>query len=96
MGVSPRGVAATYLSGTATGVIGSLFLICRPEGAAAQGIPVETGSHLAVALWLGGAVVLGIAISYGILRTRSRTSAEKQMTDQATKDLYMKENRDAN
>ncbi|MET3843879.1 hypothetical protein [Bradyrhizobium sp. OAE829] len=94
MWILHRGLAAIYLSGTAT--IGSLFLLCLPEGAAAQGLPVETGSHLPVALWLGGAVVLGIAIAYGILRTRSRTSAERRMTDQATKDLYVKENRDAN
>jgi hypothetical protein len=56
----PRGVAATYLSGTATGIFGSLFLFSLPEHAVAQGLPVETGSHLPVALWLGGAIVLGI------------------------------------
>ena len=66
MEILPRGVAATYLSGTATGIFGSLFLLYLPEHAVAQGLPVETGSHLPVALWLGGAVVLGIAIAYEI------------------------------
>jgi len=64
-------------------------------GAVAQGLPVDTGSHLPVALWLAGAVILGLAIMYGILRTRNRTSAERRMTDQATKDLYASEDRDA-
>jgi hypothetical protein len=65
------------------------------ENAAAQGLPVYLGSPIPLAIWVAGTVVLGLVIMYGILRTRSRTSAEKKMTDQATNDLYAKEDRDA-
>lgn len=40
---------------------------------------------------LSGAVVLGLAIAYGIMRNRSRTRAEKQITEQATKNNYAEE-----
>jgi hypothetical protein len=60
----------------------------------AQGLPVETGSHLPVALWFIGAAVLGLVLAYGIMRNRSRTRAEKHITDQATKKAYAQENRD--
>jgi hypothetical protein len=62
-----------------------------PSAADAQGLPVYTGSHLPVALWFAGAAVLGLALVYGIHRNRQRTSSEKQITEQATKDLYAKE-----
>lgn len=55
---------------------------------AAQGLPVQNGPMLPVALWWIGALVLGLAIAYGILRNRSRTRAEKALTEQATKNLY--------
>lgn len=61
------------------------------DAARAQGAPVETGSHAPVALLFIGAGILGLAIAYGILRNRSRTAAEKQLTDSATKDLYRQE-----
>jgi hypothetical protein len=65
-----------------------------PDNLAAQGLPVETGSHLPVALWFIGAVILGLALAYGITRNRRRTIAEKRVTDQATKSLYAEEERD--
>jgi hypothetical protein len=49
---------------------------------------------LPLALWVAGACVLGLVIAYGILRNRTRTRADKQVTDQATKDLYAREERD--
>jgi NADH:ubiquinone oxidoreductase subunit 6 (subunit J) len=61
---------------------------------AAQGKPVQTASQVPVALWLIGVVVLGLVIAYGIMRNRSRTRVEKQTTDEATKNLYAKEERD--
>jgi hypothetical protein len=60
---------------------------------AAQGQPVETGSHLRVALWFIGAGILGLALAYGIMRNRRRTIAEKQATEQATKSLYAEDER---
>jgi hypothetical protein len=57
----------------------------------AQGLPVDTGSQIPVALWFVGAGILGLAIAYGVLRNRSRTRAEKQLTENATKDLYRQE-----
>jgi hypothetical protein len=64
-----------------------------PGEVAAQGQPVETGSHLPVAMWFIGAGVLGLVLAYGIMRNRRRTRAEKATTEQATKDLYARENR---
>jgi len=75
---------------------GSLFCvaIAVPTGVAlAQGLPVDTGSHIPVMLWFIGAGILGLAIAYGVLRNRHRSIAEKQMTDDATKELYRSEER---
>ena len=36
----------------------------------------------------------GLVIAYGIMRNGSRTRANKQVTEQATKNLYAKEERD--
>ena len=71
-----------------------LVLALFPDDLAAQGLPVETGSYLPVALWFIGAAVLGLVIAYGIMRNRSRTRAEKHITDQATRNAYAEENRD--
>ena len=77
-------------------LIMALFtLLAFPNNLSAQGLPVETGSHLPVALWFIGAGVLGLVLAYGIMRNRTRTRADKQRTEQATKDLYAKENRDS-
>jgi hypothetical protein len=56
-----------------------------------QGQPVDTGSHLPVALWFIGAWILGLAIVYGIMRNRKRTRRERERTDEATKELYRAE-----
>ena len=65
-----------------------------PHELAAQGLPVRTGSHVPVWLWFIGSGILGLAIAYGIIRTRNRTRAEKATTEQATKTLYAKEDHD--
>jgi uncharacterized integral membrane protein len=75
-------------------ILALLVLSFLPKNLAAQGLPVETGSHVPVALLFAGAVVLGVVIAYGITRNRSRTRSEKQITEQATKDLYVREERD--
>jgi cbb3-type cytochrome oxidase subunit 1 len=64
------------------------------SNARAQGVPVDTGSHVPVALWFVGVFVLGIVILYGITRNRRRSRAEKQLTEQATQDNYRREDRD--
>jgi hypothetical protein len=64
-----------------------------PGDLAAQGQPVANGPMLPLALWWGGACILGLVIVYAILRNRSRTRAEKQLTEQATKNLYAEEER---
>lgn len=64
-----------------------------PTGAAAQGLPVDTGSHMPVALWFIGALVLGCVLVYGIVRNSRRSRAEKQQTDQATRENYRREGR---
>ena len=67
--------------------------VLLPHELAAQGLPVRTGSHVPVWLWFIGSGILGLAIGYGIVRTRNRTRVEKATTEQATKDLYAKEDR---
>jgi hypothetical protein len=70
-----------------------MVVILSPGELAAQGQPVKTASHLPVALWFISAGVLGLVLAYGIMRNRQRTRAEKQITEQATKDLYDRESR---
>jgi len=67
----------------------ALLMIATP--AAAQGLPVDTGSHLPVWLWFVGAAILGLAMAYGISRNRKRTRAEKQVTEAATRANYAKQ-----
>ena len=71
-----------------------LVFVLFPEDLAAQGLPTETGSHLPVALWFVGAGVLALVLAYGIIRNRSRTGAEKQITEHATKSRYAEQERD--
>ncbi|HVI78943.1 MAG TPA: hypothetical protein VM715_12440 [Candidatus Acidoferrum sp.] len=79
----------------ASALVLTLFpLLFFPDNLFAQGQPVENGPHLPVALLFVGAGVLGLVLAYGILRNRTRSSAEKQVSEEATKDLYVKENRD--
>jgi hypothetical protein len=80
-------------SRTAVG-LSLLALVLFPVDAAAQGQPVHNGPTFPLALWWVGACILGLAIGYGILRNRTRTRAEKKMTEQATKNLYAEEERD--
>jgi threonine/homoserine/homoserine lactone efflux protein len=76
--------------------VGSILvaLVLFPAELAAQGPPVQNGPMLPVAIWWLGAVVLGLVMAYAIFRNKSRTRAEKQRTEQATKNLYAKEERD--
>jgi hypothetical protein len=69
-------------------------LVLFPTDLAAQGQPVQNGPMLPLALWWGGACVLGLVMVYAILRNRSSTRADQQVTDLATKDLYDEEERD--
>lgn len=48
-----------------------------PQMALAQGVPVDTGSHLPVGLWAVFIIALGVVLAYGILRNRKRSAAEK-------------------
>jgi hypothetical protein len=68
-------------------------LVSFPADLAAQGQPVQNGPMVPLALWWAGAAVLGLVLAYGIVRNRSRTGAEKQVTEQATKNLYAEEER---
>ena len=87
-------ISSCRVSRPAAVVLALLAPVLLPEDLFAQGLPVETGSQVPVALWFIGAAVLGLAMAYGILRNRGRTRAEKQITEQATKNLYAKEERD--
>jgi len=42
---------------------------------------------------VGGTVVLGLAIAYGAARSRKRTRQEQLLTEQATHELYQREDR---
>jgi len=69
------------------------LLLLFPGHLAAQGFPVYNGSPVPVALLFIGAGVLGVAIAYGILHNRRRTRAQRQLTEEATRDVYRKEER---
>ena len=75
-------------------VLLSAAAILMPGDLAAQGLPVQNGPMIPVALWWIGAAVLGLAIAYGILNNRRRTRAEKERTERATKKLQADESRD--
>jgi hypothetical protein len=47
-----------------------------------------------VALWWVGTLLIGLALAYGIMRNRTRTRAEKDLTERATKKLYAEEARE--
>jgi hypothetical protein len=76
------------------GVLALFVLAFWPDYLAAQGLPVDSGSHIPVALWFVGAGLLGLVMAYGILHNKKRTRAEQQRTEQATKSLYREEERD--
>src|SRR4051794_35584917 len=83
--------SGTFLAAVILTAIATVFF---PVDLAAQGQPVANGPTLPLALWWGGACILGLVIAYAILRNRSRTRAEKALTEQATKNLYAEEERD--
>jgi hypothetical protein len=72
----------------------ALAWVFLPGKLVAQGLPVETASPIPLTLVFIGAAVLGLVLAYGVVRTRDRSSAEKQLTDRATKNLYAEEERD--
>jgi hypothetical protein len=72
----------------------SFAMVIFPAQLAAQGQPVQNGPMVPLALWWVGSAVLGLVMAYGIWRNRGRTRAEKQLTEQATKNLYAEEERD--
>ena len=71
----------------------ALLLVTSATNLAAQGLPVDTGSKIPVALWLVGAIILGLVMAWGILHNRTRTRAERQLTEQATRENYREEER---
>jgi threonine/homoserine/homoserine lactone efflux protein len=82
---------STVLVALSTVLIAVSFLGTLVPFVKAQGLPVDTGSHLPVALWAVGTAVLGLVLVYGIAKNRQRTMSEKQLTERATKDLYARE-----
>ncbi|MES2193779.1 MAG: hypothetical protein V4517_05150 [Pseudomonadota bacterium] len=73
---------------------GALALVASIAPLAAQGLPVQNGPAFPVALMWIGSLVLGLLLIYGIARNRRRTRPEKQLTEQATRNLYAEEARD--
>jgi hypothetical protein len=71
-----------------------LPLLLFPENLVAQGPPVETGSHIPIWIWFIGTAILGLVLAYGIMRNKGRSRTQKQITEEATKNLYAKEERD--
>jgi hypothetical protein len=67
--------------------------VLSPADLVAQGLPVQNGPMVPIALWWIGAFLLGAALVYGIMRNKTRTRAEKDLTERATKDLYAEEAR---
>jgi phosphate/sulfate permease len=75
-------------------VLGLVVLALSPANLAAQGLPVQNGPMLPVAIWWIGSLVLGLVMAYGVIQNRRRTRAEKELTERATKKLYAEEARD--
>ena len=75
-------------------IVPMLAAVMSPTDLAAQGLPVQNGPMVPVALWWIGALILGLALVYGIMRNRTRTRAEKELSERATKDLQAQEARD--
>lgn len=73
----------------------SLPLVFTTDRLVAQGLPVENASPIPVALLFVGAFVLGGFLVYGILRNRTRTPMEKELSDRATRQNYAAEDREA-
>ena len=48
-------------------------------------------SQMPIAVWFVGVIILGFVLVYGIMRNRTRTQAEKNISQRATKDLYRRE-----
>ena len=67
------------------------FVSDRP-GCAGTARPERT--HASPGPLVGCACVLGLVIAYAIFRNRTRSRAEKQVTERATKKLYDEEERD--
>jgi cytochrome c-type biogenesis protein CcmH/NrfF len=44
-------------------------------------------------LWVAGVIVLGNSLAYGLLRNRTRTSRERTIAEEATKENYRQEDR---
>jgi len=89
--LSRKAGSGTLVPAVILTVVATVFF---PLDLAAQGQPVANGPMLPLALWWGGACILGLVIAYAILRNRRRTHAEKQQTKKATKNLYAEEERD--
>lgn len=66
----------------------ALSVLAVANNAAAQGLPVDTGTHWPIGLLFVGALILGGVLAYGIMRNRSRTRAEKRLTEGVTADRY--------
>lgn len=66
----------------------ALSVLAVANNAAAQGLPVDTGTHWPIGLLFFGALILGGVLAYGIMRNRSRTRTEKRLTEEVTADRY--------
>lgn len=66
----------------------ALCVLAVANNAAAQGLPVDTGTHWPIGLLFFGALILGGVLAYGIMRNRSRTRTEKRLTEEVTADRY--------
>jgi hypothetical protein len=90
-----RGIEPIRTFSTRAAKFLALPFLLVSDPVAAQGLPVETASPIPLAIWFVGAFVLAGVIAYGIMHNRTRTSAEKRLTEQATKDNYAAEDRKA-
>lgn len=55
---------------------------------------MEIGPSIWLALLTVGVVMLGLAMAYGISRTRRRSAYEKARTETATREEFRREDRD--
>lgn len=93
MSITPTNRKAGHSLNRAS-VLALTGVVFSPTDLTAQGLPVQNGPMLPVAIWWVGAFLLALALVYGIMRNRTRTRAEKELTERATKDLQAQDARD--
>jgi hypothetical protein len=87
-------LAAAFWAGTFTTVLGIMAAVSRPTAATAAGGADAGGVQFALMDVVGGVVILGLALAYGLYRYSTRDRMMDPVTEVTTKALYDRIERD--